>query len=87
MELKLIPFSVDEDDINEMANDAYQIWILNNKYEESFYSCADSATWEYFRSYGQSNIYDQIDSDDLNELIEEVAKRAENLSTYNGEID
>ena len=86
MELRLIPFSVDEDDINEIANDAYQIWI-DSEHEESLYSCADSATWEYFRSYGQSNIYDQIDSEDLDELIEEVAKRAENLSIYNAKID
>jgi hypothetical protein len=78
MELRLIPFSVDEDDINEMASDTYQIWI-NDGREESFYNCANSAVWEYFRAYGQSNIYDQIDCDDLNKLIEEVAKRAENL--------
>lgn len=83
MEIHLSPLYIFEDDINEMANDALQIELLDHEYSETWYGYADRAVVEWFKSKGYEELLEYTMYDDVEDLVEQVAYRAKKL--YEGE--
>lgn len=78
MEIRLFPLYFDDDDINELANDAWQLRLFDDD-QSTWYVYADRAVSEWFdETYGRQ-IWDYTNCNDIEKLVEEVARRAKML--------